>query len=55
MALFISIVWLCVGGIVTFWIGADRLPWRVVGILVMVIGLTGINLAVSERNPRISP
>ena len=54
MALFISVAWLCVGGIMTFWIGADQAPWRVVGILVTVIGLTGINLAISERNTRIS-
>ena len=55
MSLLIGIAWLCVGGIVTFWIGADQIPWRVVGILVTVIGLASINLTISERNPRITP
>ena len=54
MALFISLAWLCVGSMVTFWIGADQVPWRVVGILVTVIGLTSINLAINERNKSIS-
>ena len=54
MSLFISVAWLLVGGMVTFWIGADQVPWRVVGILVTIIGLTGINLAISERNTQSS-
>lgn len=49
LALFINAVWLGVGGIMTFWIGAAQLPWMIVGILVTVIGVTGINLAFSER------
>jgi hypothetical protein len=49
MALFINVAWLFVGGIMTFWIGASQLPWMIVGILVTVIGITGINLAVSQQ------
>ena len=50
MALFVRIAWLFVGGIITFWIGADQTPWLVVGILITVIGIVGINLAFAERN-----
>ena len=49
MSLFINIAWLFVGGILTFWIGAGQTPWLIVGILITVIGVTGINLAFSER------
>lgn len=49
MSLFINIAWLCVGGIMTFWIGAAQLPWMSVGILITLIGVTGINLAFSDR------
>jgi len=49
MSLFINIAWLFVGGILTFWIGVGQTPWLIVGILVTVIGVTGINLAFSER------
>jgi len=50
MSLFINIVWLFVGGIIAFWVGANRTPWLVVGILIMVVGIVGINLTVAERN-----
>ena len=33
----------------TFWIGAAQLPWMIVGVLITLIGVTGINLAFSER------
>jgi hypothetical protein len=45
MSLFINIVWLIVGGIISFWIGTNQTPWMIVGILIMVVGITGINLA----------
>ena len=50
MSLFMNIVWLFVGGIIAFWIGANQTPWLVVGILIMGIGIVGINLTVAERN-----
>jgi hypothetical protein len=50
MSLFMNIVWLFVGGLVAFWIGANDTPWMIVGILIMVVGIVGINLAFSERN-----
>ena len=50
MSLFMNIVWLFVGGIIAFWIGANQTPWLVVGILIMVVGIVGINLTVAERN-----
>ncbi len=49
MSLFINIVWLFIGGILTFWIGVGQTRWLTVGILTTVIGVTGINLAFSER------
>ena len=49
MSLFINIAWLCVGGILTFWIGPNQISWLVVGILVTLIGVTGINLAIAEK------
>ena len=48
MSLFINIVWLIVGGIVSFWIGVNQTPWMIVGILIMVVGIAGINLAFTE-------
>jgi hypothetical protein len=48
MSLFINIVWLIVGGIISFWIGVNQTPWIIVGILIMVIGIAGINLAFTE-------
>jgi hypothetical protein len=50
MSLCINIVWLFVGGIITFWVSVDQIPWRIVGGLITVIGVIGINLAVAERN-----
>ena len=50
MSLFMNIVWLFLGGLVAFWIGANDTPWMIVGILIMVVGIVGINLAFSERN-----
>lgn len=52
MSLCTNIVWLFVGGIITFWIGATQLPWMIVGALITVIGVVGISLAFSERNPK---
>ncbi len=49
MSLFIPVSWLFRGGIMTFWTGASQLPWMSVGILITVIGITGINLAFSDR------
>ena len=49
MSIFINVAWLFVGGIITFWIGASQLPWMIVGILITLIGFTGINLAFTER------
>jgi hypothetical protein len=50
MSLFVNIVWLFVGGIITFWIGVNQMPWRIVGILITVVGIVGINLAFAEIN-----
>lgn len=50
MSLFMHIAWVCVGSIIAFWIGANQTPWLLVGILIMVIGIVGMNLAVAERN-----
>jgi hypothetical protein len=52
MSLFMNIVWLFVGGILAFWIGLNQTPWLIVGILIMVIGIVGINLAFSERKTK---
>ena len=52
MMLFINIVWLFVGGMIAFWIGLDQTPWLIIGILIMVIGIVGINLAFAERNKK---
>ena len=52
MSLFMNIVWLFVGGMIAFWIGLDQTPWLIVGILIMVIGIVGINLAFAERNKK---
>jgi hypothetical protein len=49
MSLFINITWLFVGGILTFWIGVTELPWMIVGVLVTLIGVVGINLAFIAR------
>ena len=49
MSLFIYVAWLCVGGNMTFWIGAAHLPWMIVGMLITLIGVTGINLAFFEK------
>ena len=49
MSMFINIVWLFVGGITAFWIGVNQLPFLIVGILIMVIGIVGISLAFAER------
>lgn len=50
MSLFVNIAWLFVGSMIAFWIGANQMPWLIVGLLIMVIGIVGINLAVAERN-----
>lgn len=50
MSLLINIVWLFVGGMIAFWIGVNQTPWLVVGILIMVVGIAGINLTVAESN-----
>ncbi len=50
MSLFVNIAWLFVGSMMAFWIGANQTPWLIVGLLVMVIGVVGINLVVAERN-----
>jgi hypothetical protein len=50
ISLFMNIVWLFVGGIIAFWIGVNQTPWLVVGILIMVVGIVGINLTVARRN-----
>jgi hypothetical protein len=56
MSLFVSIAWVFVGGIITFWMSVDQTSWRIVGGLITVIGIVGINLAVAERNrTRASP
>ena len=52
MSLFMNIVWLLVGGMIAFWIGADQTPWLIVGILIMVVGIVGINLAFAERKKK---
>jgi hypothetical protein len=52
MTLFINIAWLFVGGILAFWIGANQTPWLIAGILIMLIGIVGINLAFTERSSR---
>ena len=49
MSMFINIVWLFVGGIIAFWIGVNQTPWLIVGMLIMVAGIVGINLAFAER------
>jgi uncharacterized transporter YbjL len=49
MSLFVNVVWLFVGGIIAFWIGANQTPWLIVGILITVVGIVGINLAFAER------
>jgi uncharacterized membrane protein YccF (DUF307 family) len=50
MTLFMNILWMFVGGMIAFWIGVYATAWMIVGILVMVIGIVGINLAFTERN-----
>ncbi|MGD0877015.1 MAG: hypothetical protein ABSA01_02565 [Anaerolineales bacterium] len=50
MTLFMNILWLFVGGMIAFWIGVHATAWMIVGILVIVIGIVGINLAFTERN-----
>lgn len=50
MSLFVNIVWLFVGGLAAFWIDAHETAWMIVGILIMVNGIVGINLAFAERN-----
>ena len=50
MSLFVNVAWLYAGGMIVFWIGENQLPWLIVGLLVMVIGVVGINLALAERN-----
>ena len=52
MSLFINIVWLFVGGMIAFWIGANQAPWMIVGILIMVVGIVGINLAFAEKTKK---
>jgi hypothetical protein len=52
MSLFMNVVWLFVGGLVAFWIGAHDTPWMIVGILIMVVGIVGINLAFAEKNKK---
>ncbi|HEY5138530.1 MAG TPA: hypothetical protein VIJ25_04340 [Methylococcales bacterium] len=52
MLLFVNIVWLFVGGIIAFWVGVNQIPWLIVGILIMVVGIVGINLAFAERNKK---
>ena len=52
MSLFVTIVWLFVGGIIAFWVGVNQIPWLIVGILIMVVGIVGINLAFAERNKK---
>jgi len=52
MSLFVNIVWLFVGGIIAFWVGVNQIPWLIVGILIMVVGIVGINLAFAERNKK---
>ena len=49
MSMFINIVWLFVGGIIAFWVGVNQTPWLIVGLLIMVAGIVGINLAFAER------
>ena len=48
MSIFVNVAWLFGGGIMTFWIGASQLSWIIVGILITLIGLTGITLASSN-------
>ena len=50
MSIFINILWLFVGGIIVFWIGANQMSWLIVRLLLMVVGMVGINLAFAERN-----
>ena len=50
VSLFTNIVWLFVGGIIVFWIGVGQTPWLIVGILIMIVGIVGINQAFAERN-----
>ena len=50
MSLFVNIIWLFVGGMVAFWIGAHDKAWMIVGLLIMVNGIVGVNLAFAERN-----
>lgn len=50
MSLFVNIVWLFVGGIIAFWVGVNQTPWLIVGILIMIVGIVGINLTFAERN-----
>jgi len=49
ISLFVNIVWLFVGGIIAFWVGVNQTPWLIVGLLIMVVGMMGINLAFAER------
>jgi len=48
ISLFVNIAWLFVGGMIAFWIGAHNTPWMIIGVLIMVIGIVGINLAFAE-------
>lgn len=50
MSLFMNIAWLFVGGMIAFWIGVNQAPWLIVGLLITVNGIVGINLAFAERN-----
>jgi hypothetical protein len=52
ISMFINVVWLFVGGIVAFWVGVNQTPWLIVGLLIMVVGIVGINLALAERNAK---
>jgi hypothetical protein len=52
ISLSVNIIWLFVGGIIAFWVSVNQMPWLIVGIPIMVVGIVGINLAFAERNKR---
>ncbi len=48
----INILWLFVGGILGFWAGDMKLPWLLVGILIIIIASIGINQAIFEARKK---
>ncbi len=50
--LLVSVIWLFVGGLTAFYLGANRAPWLIGPPLMLGVGVVAIHLAITRRGDK---